>query len=129
MNKYAIVIHGGAGAITDVSLYRESLSRIINGVSIFAENGETALNLVTKAVTMLEDDPIFNAGKGSVLNALGKVECDASIMNGKNLDAGAVAGISGVKNPVLLARKVMEKSPHVMLIGKGAEEFAQSQSL
>ncbi len=129
MNKYAIVIHGGAGAITDVSLYRESLAKIIEEISILANDGETALNLVTKAVTILEDNPIFNAGKGSVLNALGKVECDASIMDGKNLDAGAVAGISGVKNPVLLARKVMEESPHVMLISKGAEEFAQTQNI
>lgn len=127
VQKYAIAIHGGAGAITDVSLYKESLQKIITEISILAESGTLALDLVTEAVSLLEDDPIFNAGKGSVLNAEGNVECDASIMDGRNLDAGAVAGVMGIKNPVCLARKVMEDSPHVMLIGKGAEVFAQIQ--
>lgn len=127
VQKYAIAIHGGAGAITDVSLYKESLQKIITEISILAESGTLALDLVTEAVSLLEDDPIFNAGKGSVLNAEGNVECDASIMDGRNLDAGAVAGVTGIKNPVCLARKVMEDSPHVMLIGKGAEVFAQTQ--
>lgn len=129
MKKFAIVIHGGAGAIKDVSLYRESLRNIIEEVAKLAEEGESALNLVTKAVVLLENDTLYNAGKGSVLNAEGKVECDASIMDGNDLDAGAVAGISGIKNPVLLARKVMEKSPHVMLIGKGAEVFASENQI
>lgn len=125
--KYAIAIHGGAGAITDTAIYKESLQNIITAISLKAEAQVEALDLVTEAVTLLEDDPIFNAGKGSVLNAEGNVECDASIMDGRNLQAGAVAGVSGVKNPVTLARAVMEKSPHVMLIGQGAEIFAKTQ--
>ncbi len=124
MKKFAIVIHGGSGAISDVALYQESLGRVIEEVSKLAKEGESALNLVTKAVVLLENDPLYNAGRGSVLNTEGFVECDASIMNGINIEAGAVAGVSGIKNPVLLARKVMEKSSHVMLIGKGAEGFA-----
>lgn len=125
--KYAVVIHGGAGAITDTVRYRESLDKIIRDISAKAEVGVKALDLVTEAVVLLEDDPIFNAGKGSVLNAEGNVECDASIMDGRKLQAGAVAGVTGIKNPVCLARAVMEDSPHVMLIGQGAEVFAKTQ--
>ncbi len=121
------MIHGGAGALGDLVPYRESLQRIIEQVSESAEVGKSALDLVTEAVTLLEDDPLYNAGKGSVLNAAGHIECDASIMDGRGLEAGAVAGVTGVRNPVLLARAVMEKSPHVMLISKGAEEFARAE--
>lgn len=127
MQKYAIMIHGGAGALGELSPYRESLSRIIQEVAARAEGGEGALELVTQAVMLLENDPLYNAGKGSVLNAEGHVECDASIMDGRSLRAGAVAGVTGIKNPVLLARAVMEKSPHVMMIGKGAEIFASAE--
>jgi beta-aspartyl-peptidase (threonine type) len=127
MNKYTIIIHGGAGALGDLAPYRKSLQSIVEKVSRQAEAGVLALDLVTEAVTLLEDDPLYNAGKGSVLNADGHVECDASVMDGRHLAAGAVAGVTGVKNPVQLARLVMEKSPHVMLISKGAEIFAESQ--
>lgn len=123
------MIHGGAGALGDLAQYRESLQRIIINVSQLAETGVSALDLVTQAVMQLEDDPIFNAGKGSVLNAEGHIECDASIMNGNGLHAGSIAGVSGIKNPVTLARAVMEKSPHVMLIGKGAEVFAAAHNI
>ena len=127
MKKYAIMIHGGAGALGDVSPYRASLHSIIEQVSKLAETGMSALDVVTEAVSLLEDDPLYNAGKGSVLNAEGHIECDASIMNGKGLEAGAVAGVTGIKNPVRLARSVMEQSPHVMLISRGAEVFAEAQ--
>nr|WP_245433869.1 isoaspartyl peptidase/L-asparaginase family protein [Methylocystis hirsuta] len=78
---------------------------------------------------LLEDDPLYNAGRGSVLNADGTVECDASVMDGRTLDAGAIAGVRGVRNPVLLARAVMEKSGHVFLIGEGAERFAREHGI
>lgn len=80
-------------------------------------------------VMLLEDDPLYNAGRGSVLNADGTVECDASVMDGRTLDAGAIAGVRGVRNPVLLARAVMEKSGHVFLIGEGAERFAREHGI
>ncbi len=126
MKKYAIMIHGGAGALGDVAPYRESLQSIIDVVSKQAEAGARALDIVTEAVALLEDDPLYNAGRGSVLNAEGHIECDASIMDGRGLEAGAIAGVTGIKNPVRLARAVMEKSPHVMLISKGAEVFAET---
>jgi beta-aspartyl-peptidase (threonine type) len=93
------------------------------------ERGGSALDAVTAAVHSMEDDPLFNAGKGAVLNHLGIAELDSSIMDGKTLRAGAVAGVQHVKNPVELARAVMEKSPHVMIAGAGAEEFALEQGL
>lgn len=127
MKKYAIMIHGGAGALGDITPYRQSLRGIIDQVAQLAAGGTSALDLVTQAVTLLENDPLYNAGKGSVLNAEGHVECDASIMDGRGLAAGAVAGVTGIRNPVLLARAVMEKSPHVMLISQGAEGFAKTQ--
>ena len=84
---------------------------------------------MTVCVTLLEDDPLYNAGRGSVLNANGVVVCCASIMDGRILDAGAVAGVRGVRNPILLARAVMEKSQHVFLIGEGAARFARDQGI
>jgi beta-aspartyl-peptidase (threonine type) len=126
MQKYTIAIHGGAGALADTSTYKESVARILEVVKTKAEAGDPAMDLVMDAVVMLEDDPLFNAGKGSVLNAEGKVECDAAIMDGTNLEAGSVAAVAGVKNPIVLARKVIEQSPHVMLIGAGARIFADT---
>lgn len=126
MSKFSIAIHGGAGAITDTSEYRTSLSRIITKIAE-AANSLSAVEIVEQAVIMLEDDPLFNAGKGSVLNNRAEVECDAAIMSGIDLDAGAVAGIHGIKNPILLASAVMKKSEHVMLISDGALEFAKEQ--
>src|SRR5581483_10286313 len=90
------------------------------------KDGGSSLDAVTAAITRMEADPLFNAGKGAVFNHDGKNGLDAAIMDGATLRAGSVANVHKVKNPILLARAVMEKSPHVMLVGDGAEEFAQS---
>lgn len=125
MNTYTIAIHGGAGALDDVSAYQASITRILTELKTLAADGMSAMDLAETAVNKLEDDPIFNAGKGGVLNAQGIVECDAAIMDGKNLQAGAIAAAHGIKNPISLARKVITDSPHVMLIGDGVREFAK----
>jgi beta-aspartyl-peptidase (threonine type) len=127
--KFGIVIHGGAGVIKDLpadleNQYKAKLSEALEAGYKILESGGSSLDAVTKAINIMEDSPLFNAGKGAVLNDLGFAELDASIMDGSNLNAGAVAGIRHIKNPINLARLVMEKSPHVMLIGQGAEEFA-----
>ena len=127
--RFSIAIHGGAGALTDVQEHRQALQEILLLLQEQGQQGVSAMDLVETAVVALEDNELFNAGKGSVLNAEGAVECDASIMDGRDLNAGAVAGVSGVKNPVSLARKVITDSPHVMLIGAGANEFAIVQGL
>jgi beta-aspartyl-peptidase (threonine type) len=98
------------------------------GYSILAKNGR-ALDAVETVVRILEDNPFFNAGKGAVFTHEGKIELDAAVMDGKNLAAGAVAGVTTIKNPITAARRVMEKSGHVLLIGKGAEAFAEEQKL
>lgn len=131
-----IVIHGGAGTIRKADLtaeeeqaYRSKLEEAINsGYEILKQNG-TAVEAVVQTVKILEDSPLFNAGKGSVFTHEGKNEMDASIMDGKTLNAGAVAGVSIVKNPIDAALAVMEKSPHVLLSGKGADEFARANGL
>ncbi|WP_426700620.1 isoaspartyl peptidase/L-asparaginase family protein [Rhodanobacter sp. Col0626] len=126
-----LVIHGGAGVIKrDMTPAREQAVRTAMTQALqhgYAQlkSGKSALDAVTAALTVLEDDPNFNAGKGSVFTHEGKNELDAAIMDGYTLRAGAVAGVQRVKNPILLARAVMEKSPHVMLSGAGAEAFAQ----
>src|ERR1019366_906875 len=97
----------------------------VTGVQTCALPIWSALDAVEKATTLMEDDPLFNAGRGAVFTAGGEIELDASIMDGATLRAGAVAGITRTRNPVALARAVMEKSPHVMLIGPGAEAFAR----
>lgn len=125
MDTYSIAIHGGAGALDDVSAYQTSITRILKELKESAETGMSAMDLAELAVTKLEDDPIFNAGKGGVLNAAGIVECDAAIMDGRDLEAGAIAAAHGIKNPISLARKVITDSPHVMLIGEGVREFAK----
>ena len=132
----AIAIHAGAGTIRRENLAPEDEARIRSrleeavtaGHAVLASGG-TSLNAVTKAITILEDAPFFNAGRGAVFNAEGKNELDASIMDGETLNAGAVAGVHNVRNPVLLARKVMTESVHVMLIGEGAEAFARQQGI
>lgn len=129
MNKFTIAIHGGAGAITDVTKYQESISNILKEGKKLAESQQSSLDVVERLVCLLENDPIFNAGKGAVLNSEGDIDLDASIMDGRTNTAGAVAGVQGVKNPIMLARAVMEKSKHVMLIGKGAEEFAKDSNI
>jgi beta-aspartyl-peptidase (threonine type) len=129
MQEYSLVIHGGAGAPPDPDAYRESLARIFESGRAMLEVGAPALDVVEHCVTLLEDDPLFNAGKGSVLNAKGEVEMDAALMDGKTMKAGAVSTITGVKNPIALARRVMEKTEHVLLSGAGALEFAREQQV
>jgi len=129
MNSFSLMIHGGAGAIHDPERYEGSLRRVVEAGARLLEAGTLALEAVTHCVTLLEDDPLYNAGRGSVLNVDGDILFDASIMDGRTLDAGAVAGVRGVRNPVLLARAIMEKGDHVFLIGKGAEGFACEQGL
>jgi beta-aspartyl-peptidase (threonine type) len=131
-----IAVHGGAGVILPEQLtpelektYRAALEAALQaGYEVLKNNG-SALDAVQAAVIVLEDEPLFNAGRGSVLTHEGKCEMDAAIMDGATRRAGAVAGIHGVKNPVLLARMVMEHSEHVMLTGKGAEDFARANRL
>jgi len=127
-----LVIHGGAGVVAkDVTPQREkavraTLQRALESGYAQLRAGKPALDAVTAVITVLEDDPLFNAGKGAVFTHDGRNELDASIMDGSTLRAGSVANVHRVKNPILLARAVMEKSPHVMLVGDGAEEFARS---
>jgi len=132
--KTAIVIHGGAGTITRKNMsaemekaYREGLSTALQKGYAVLKNGGSSLDAVEAAVMEMENNPLFNAGKGAVFTHEGKNEMDAAIMNGANLAAGAIAGVSTIRNPIRTARKVMENSEHVMLTGKGAEEFAASQ--
>jgi beta-aspartyl-peptidase (threonine type) len=110
-------------------VYLQKLTEALFCGSAILQNGGSSLDAVEAAVRFMEDCPLFNAGKGAVLNEEGKVELDASIMDGKSLKAGAVAGVSTIKNPISAARKVMENSPHVMLIDGGAEAFALKQGL
>lgn len=135
-SEFAIVVHGGAGSIKpdnyDNELEYEYKMRLNDalhaGYEILSEGG-SSIDAVEAAVKVLEDSPLFNAGKGAVFNSDGINEMDASIMNGETLEAGAVAGVKTIKNPISAARMVMEKSPHVLLIGKGAEKFAESNKL
>jgi beta-aspartyl-peptidase (threonine type) len=127
-----LVIHGGAGVIRkDLTPEKEKAVRADLEAALSAgyavlKNGGSSLDAVTRVIVVLEDSPRFNAGKGAVFNHEGVNELDAAIMDGATLRAGAVAGVHRVKNPILLARAVMEKSPHVMLIGDGAEAFAKT---
>ena len=132
----SIAIHGGAGVITRSSMsdedersYRADLGRALDAGYAVLESGGTSLDAVTAAVRILEDSPLFNAGKGAVFNHEGINELDASIMDGRTLQAGAVAGVRHVRNPIDLARLVMDRSPHVLLSGAGAEEFALEQGV
>lgn len=132
MNKYAIAIHGGAGTILKSTMtpekekaYSDALRDAIEAGEMILKSGGSALEAVEMAVKSLEDNSLFNAGKGAVFTNTGKNEMDASIMDGKNLMAGAVAGVANIKNPISLAKAVMEKSEHVFLAGQGALEFAK----
>jgi beta-aspartyl-peptidase (threonine type) len=107
--------------------YRASLEAALRAGYDVLRDGGSALDAVTAAIPVLEDDSLFNAGKGAVFTNAGTVELDASIMDGATLNAGAVAGVESVRNPILLARRVMEESPHVLLVGDGAEAFAEEQ--
>lgn len=136
MNKPVIVIHGGAGAIARQAMsaekerfYLQALAGVVEqGQEILAAGG-SALDAVTQAVRLLEECPLFNAGKGSVFTHQGGHELDASIMDGVSLDAGAVCGVTRIRNPILAARAVMAHSPHVMFAGAGAEAFAFAHGL
>lgn len=134
--NFVLVIHGGAGTILKKNMtpekeraYKEGLSHALQIGYQVLKKGGSALDAVELAVRVMEDDSLFNAGKGSVFTHEGKNELDAAIMDGKTLAAGSVASVSVIKNPITAARAVMEKSGHVMLIGKGAEEFARQQGL
>ena len=133
---FAIVIHGGAGTILKKNMsnemelaYKLKLEEAIDAGYIILENNGSSKDAVEETIKILENSELFNAGKGSVLSNNGAVEMDASIMNGENLNAGAISGIKTIKNPISAARLVMEKSEHVFLSGKGAEEFAELQGL
>ena len=132
-SRTALVIHGGAGTMSRKELtpereqaIRDAMNKALDAGNAVLKSGGSARDAVTAVVVVLEDDPHFNAGKGAVFNHEGVNELDASIMDGATLEAGAVAGVHTVKNPILLARAVMEKSPHVMLIGDGAEAFGKT---
>ena len=128
---YSLMIHGGAGALQHIRSEgsEDAFSRSIYGVleqgRQALQDGKSSLDVVESCVSLLEDDPLYNAGRGSVLNEQGEVEMDAAIMDGKDLAAGAVAGIKNIKNPISLSRLVLNKSEHVMLVGHGAMEFAE----
>ena len=132
----AIAIHAGAGTIERSSLaedqekqIRAALDSAVRAGHKVLQSGGTSLEAITRAVTLLEDTPFVNAGKGAVFNSAGKNELDASIMDGATLNAGAVAGVHNIRNPVLLASKVMTDSRHVMLGGEGAETFARENGI
>ena len=133
---FSIAIHGGAGTILRTSMttekeqaYTSALDQALEaGIAVLKDAG-TALDAVSAAVISLENCPLFNAGKGSVFTHNGSHEMDASIMTGHNLESGSVAGVNGVRNPVLLARAVMEKSEHVLLASRGAEAFARAMQI
>lgn len=134
--RWRLVIHGGAGTMSRDRLtpeqdkeIRDALGRALDAGSAVLAGGGSALDAVTKSVEVLEDDPNFNAGRGAVLTYDGEIELDASVMDGRTRSAGAVAGVSTTKNPVLLARRVMEESPHIFLSRKGADRFAVEQGL
>src|SRR4028118_1527898 len=134
MSKIAIAVHGGAGPDSDYinknkEGYKKGLEEALRTGYKILEEGGSALDAVEAAVNCLEDNPLFNAGRGSALNENAEVEMDASIMNGKDLRCGAVAIVRHVKNPVTLARAVMEKTPHIYLADMGALEFARQLHL
>jgi beta-aspartyl-peptidase (threonine type) len=130
---FGLAIHGGAGSLPRAETggaaelrYRDGLAQAIDAGFAILESGGTSLDAVTRAVVLLEDNPLFNAGKGAVFTLDGRNELDAAIMDGSDLGAGAVCGLTRIRNPIELARAVMEQSDNVMLAGAGAEEFALS---
>ena len=134
--QWSLAIHGGAGVIERSSLtpeqdaaYRAALQGALDAGSAVLKSGGSALDAVQAAVQVMEDDPLFNAGRGAVFTAAGRNELDAAVMNGSDLTAGSVAGLTTTRHPVAAARAVMEGSPHVMLIGPGADAFAASVGL
>lgn len=132
---YSLIIHGGAGALEDLKYeageaeFKKTLTAILEAGRQRLEKGDPALDVVEYCVNLLEDNPLYNAGKGSVLNENGQVEMDAALMNGSDLKAGAVACVKNIKNPISLARQVLEQGDHVMLSGVGALEFAKYRQI
>ena len=133
---WTLVIHGGAGSMTPETLgaegereARDALGRALKAGAAILREGGAAVDAVQAAVIVLEDDPHFNAGRGSVFTAEGRIECDAAIMDGATLDAGAVAGVRSTRNPIKLAREVMDRSAHVFLAGAGADGFGRAQQI
>jgi beta-aspartyl-peptidase (threonine type) len=133
--RWAIVIHGGAGAISrdaspeDVAGYRAALTEALEAGRALLESGGQSLDAVETAIRVMEDNPRFNAGKGAVMTATGAHELDASIMDGATRAAGAVAGVRTIKNPIALARLVMTQTPHVLLGGEGADQFGAAMGV
>jgi beta-aspartyl-peptidase (threonine type) len=134
--EYAVVIHGGAGTILKSQMspekeleYRKSIEEALNAAEQILKLGGLAIDAVEAAIVLMEDNPLFNAGKGAVFTSSGSNELDASIMNGADLNAGAVAGLRHVKNPIKAARAVMELSEHVFLFGTGAELFSEQNGI
>ena len=134
--SYGLVIHGGAGTITRENMSTEKEAEYISKLTAalktgyaILENGGSGLDAVEATIKVMEDSPLFNAGKGAVFTGAGTNELDASIMDGATLQGGAVAGVKTVKNPISAARKVMEKTWHVLLAGEGADAFAKEQGL
>jgi beta-aspartyl-peptidase (threonine type) len=134
--KWAIAIHGGGGEeewlhmdVATAAAYHASLARALDAGAAVLSKGGRSIDAVEAAIEVLEDDPLFNAGRGAGFDAQGRNEMDAAIMDGATLEAGSVAGVSATRNPIALARAVMEHSPYVMMVGPGADAFALSQHL
>lgn len=134
--RWSIALHGGAGTIERAEMspemdaaYRAALTRALEAGAAVLADGGGALDAIQAAIEILEDDPLFNAGRGAVFTSAGTNELDASIMDGATMRAGAVGGVARTRHPIALARAVMERSPHVMLIGEGADTFAASAGL
>ena len=134
--KWAIALHGGAGNLDpknftneDIKRYEEGLKEALHIGKLALAEGKSSMDVVEMVVRQLEDNPLFNAGKGSVFTHDGRNELDAAIMDGRDLNAGAVAGVGDIKNPISAARLVMEKSPHVLMVGKGASQYAAERGI
>jgi len=134
--RWALAVHGGAGTLRRQDMtpeaeqaYRDMLGRALDAGEAVLDAGGSALDAVEAAVVVFEDSPLFNCGRGAVFTADGRHELDAAIMDGRTCAAGAVAGVRRVRNPIRLARMVMERSPHVLVVGEGAESFAQAQGI
>lgn len=134
--EYVMVIHGGAGTLSRDRMsdeqekeYRDKLNEALEAGEQVLKNGGSSLEAIRTAIIVMEDSPLFNAGRGAVFTNRKRVELDASVMDGSNLNAGAIAGVTDIRNPILGAIAVMEDSPHVMLAGEGASEFARERGL
>lgn len=134
--KYVLIIHGGAGTILKKNMTAEKEAAYTAALKLALETGyktlkegKSSIDAVEATIHVMEDSPLFNAGKGAVFTHDGRNELDAAIMNGKTLEAGAIAGVTTIRNPISAARAVMEKSEHVMMVGDGADQFAKVAGL